>query len=333
MIDETKRHKFSGIAGYLGLIISVFTLFVVASASGLTPCAYAQSTICNDADLHVFGSGIVVNEDGGTTANDNFRVESGTDSDLIDTDTSTDQIAIGQDASTNVVGFEVGITSHFKAATEIDSVNIDGGTIDGITDLAVVDGGTGVGTFTDGGVVIGNSTNALQVTTAGTAGEVLTSNGAGVDPSFQSVVGVVATYNHKTSIQSKTTDTTLADVSDLTFLADSNDVYVYSGLIIVSASTTGALKINIGTGGGSGDFNCLVSNHNSNTISEFDESDGSLSLVVTNAAIDPFLIHCTIDAGASGGVTGLEFAQSVSDGTATSIWPDSYMMFVKIEDN
>lgn len=55
--------------------------------------------------------------------------------------------------------------------------------------LTVGRGGTGAATFTDGGVLIGNGTNAVQVTTAGTAGQVLTSNGAGVDPTFQAAAG------------------------------------------------------------------------------------------------------------------------------------------------
>lgn len=56
-------------------------------------------------------------------------------------------------------------------------------------ELAVARGGTGVGTFTDGGVLIGNGTGAVQVTSAGTSGQVLTSNGAGVDPTFQDAAG------------------------------------------------------------------------------------------------------------------------------------------------
>lgn len=55
------------------------------------------------------------------------------------------------------------------------------------TDLAVADGGTGASTFTDAGVLIGNGTGAIQATSAGTAGQVLTSNGAGVDPTFQTL--------------------------------------------------------------------------------------------------------------------------------------------------
>ena len=53
------------------------------------------------------------------------------------------------------------------------------------TDIGVEHGGTGVSSFTDAGVLIGNGTGAVQATSAGTSGQVLTSNGAGVDPTFQ----------------------------------------------------------------------------------------------------------------------------------------------------
>jgi hypothetical protein len=55
--------------------------------------------------------------------------------------------------------------------------------------VTVAQGGTGATTFTDGGVLIGNTTGAVQVTSAGTSGQVLTSNGAGVDPTFQAAPG------------------------------------------------------------------------------------------------------------------------------------------------
>ena len=63
------------------------------------------------------------------------------------------------------------------------------GVLTNCTGLPVAGGGTGAATFTDAGVLIGNGTGAVQVTTAGTAGQVLTSNGAGVDPTFQAAAG------------------------------------------------------------------------------------------------------------------------------------------------
>lgn len=51
--------------------------------------------------------------------------------------------------------------------------------------LDVPSGGTGATSLTDHGVVVGSGTAAVSVTAVGSAGEVLTSNGAGMDPTFQ----------------------------------------------------------------------------------------------------------------------------------------------------
>jgi hypothetical protein len=50
--------------------------------------------------------------------------------------------------------------------------------------LSVSGGGTGTTTFTAHGVILGEGTSALGVTSAGTAGQVLISGGASADPSF-----------------------------------------------------------------------------------------------------------------------------------------------------
>ena len=62
------------------------------------------------------------------------------------------------------------------ANLESASVAITGGSITGITDITVADGGTGVSTFTSNGIVYGNGSSALQVTAAGTNGYILYSN-------------------------------------------------------------------------------------------------------------------------------------------------------------
>jgi trimeric autotransporter adhesin len=53
------------------------------------------------------------------------------------------------------------------------------------TDLTVAQGGTGAGTFAANGILYGNGTGAVAATAVGTATHVLTSNGAGVAPTFQ----------------------------------------------------------------------------------------------------------------------------------------------------
>ena len=74
------------------------------------------------------------------------------------------------------------------AALESSSATITGGTITGITDLAVADGGTGASSFTDNGIIYGNGTSALSVTSAGTEGQVLMAGSGGV-PEFNTLDG------------------------------------------------------------------------------------------------------------------------------------------------
>jgi len=72
------------------------------------------------------------------------------------------------------------------------SVSISGGSITGITDLAVADGGTGASSLTAYAVLAGGTTGtgAIQsIASVGTAGQVLTSNGAGALPTFQAAGG------------------------------------------------------------------------------------------------------------------------------------------------
>ena len=63
------------------------------------------------------------------------------------------------------------------ATQAANNVSITGGSITGITDLAVSDGGTGASSFTANNVLLGNNTSAFQVVAPGTSGNVLTSNG------------------------------------------------------------------------------------------------------------------------------------------------------------
>ena len=63
------------------------------------------------------------------------------------------------------------------ASQSASAVAITGGTITGITDLAVADGGTGASTLSANAVLLGNGTSALQTVAPSTSGNVLTSNG------------------------------------------------------------------------------------------------------------------------------------------------------------
>jgi hypothetical protein len=59
-----------------------------------------------------------------------------------------------------------------------NNVTITGGTITGITDLAVADGGTGRSTLTANAVLVGNGTSGINSVSPSTAGNLLVSNGS-----------------------------------------------------------------------------------------------------------------------------------------------------------
>jgi hypothetical protein len=100
------------------------------------------------------------------------------------------------------------------AAQNASAVAITGGTITGITDLTVADGGTGASTITANSVILGNGASALSgnLVAPSTSGNVLTSNGTtwtsatpaggiGISQTWQDVTGsrsIGTTYTNST---------------------------------------------------------------------------------------------------------------------------------------
>ena len=74
------------------------------------------------------------------------------------------------------------------SAQNANNVTITGGTITGITDLAVADGGTGASTLT--GVVVGNGTSPMTAVAPGSSGNVLVSNGTAWTSSTVALSGI-----------------------------------------------------------------------------------------------------------------------------------------------
>jgi trimeric autotransporter adhesin len=103
------------------------------------------------------------------------------------------------------------------------------------TDLTVAQGGTGAGTFAANGILYGNGTGAIGATAVGTATHVLTSNGAGVAPTFQAAAGsggdvvgpasstdnAVARFDSTTGKLLQNSTVTISDTGVLTASADS----------------------------------------------------------------------------------------------------------------
>ena len=113
----------------------------------------------------------------------------------------------------------------FTAAGAIDfdsqnmtNVDIDSGTINGITDLAVADGGTGVSTLTDGGVLLGSGTSAITAMAVLTDGQMIVGDGS-TDPVAESGATL------RTSIGVGTTDDVkFANITGSNDISASGDV-------------------------------------------------------------------------------------------------------------
>lgn len=118
--------------------------------------------------------------------------------------------------------------------------------------LVVSNGGTGATTLTNHGVLVGHGTSAVSATTAGTAGQVLTSNGASADPTFQSVSGFAVT-TFQTSLSGLTPSSPTSGAVTLagTLNADSGGTglssYTAGDLLYATASTTTLSKLAAGT--------------------------------------------------------------------------------------
>lgn len=90
-----------------------------------------------------------------------------------------------------------------------NNVNITGGSVTGITDLAVADGGTGVSSLTANAVVLGNGTSPVQVVAPGASGNVLTSNGTTwVSQAITSGIGVGQTWQNVSASRANATNYT-----------------------------------------------------------------------------------------------------------------------------
>ena len=85
------------------------------------------------------------------------------------------------------------------------------------TDVTVAQGGTGVSTLTDHGVVLGSGTAAVSVTSAGTSGQVLTSGGSGADPDW---AAAAVAYSDAEAIAAVEGEATLALAGDVSIAAD-----------------------------------------------------------------------------------------------------------------
>ena len=189
-INISRGHALASTA----LILSVLAILFAVSMRA-TPCASAASGSCSVGETETFAGTLGLGKDA------DIEWEGATEDDFETTITVTDPTADR--------------TITFPDAS--GTVALSGGGA-----ATVPEGGTGVTTLGANGVLIGNTASAVNVTAAGNAGEVLTSNGAGSDPTFQSAGATVYIDQWRVpadSFGNKTPITNWEQVDDATFSA------------------------------------------------------------------------------------------------------------------
>jgi hypothetical protein len=127
------------------------------------------------------------------------------------------------------------------------NVNIDSGTITGITDLAVADGGTGASSFTDGYVLLGSGTGAITALNVTADGAMLVGDGSG-DPVAESGATLRTSIGVGTGDSPQLTAVNVGHASDTTVArASSGDISV-EGNIVYRAGGTNIPVSDGGTG-------------------------------------------------------------------------------------
>lgn len=195
-------------------------------------------------------------------------------------------------------------------ATQASSnVTITGGSVTGITDLVVADGGTGNSTATAYAVQCGGttSTGAFQsIASVGTAGQVLASNGAAALPTMQTLIGIVY-LNSGTVSSAATLDIVLTSYTG------------YRGLVIILGAfipVTDAVDfwIRFSTNGGS-TYDASGYNYASGNIN--DASAGTA--VLTSGSANQILISNATGIG-NGTTEGINLNIDLLSQTSTALW-------------
>ena len=168
---------------------------------------------------------------------------------------STGNVKVSGKISASSAGF----TDVSASTAEFTSATITGGTISGITDLAVADGGTGASTLTDGGVLLGSGTSAVTAMAALGDGEFIVGDGS-TDPVAESGATLRTSIGVGTGDSPTFTGLTLTgDLTvqgDTTTLSTTNlqvgDAFIFAATGSAASNVDGGLIVQSGSAVDSG---------------------------------------------------------------------------------
>jgi hypothetical protein len=188
---------------------------------------------------------------------------------------------------TNVPAGSIAATNVQSAINELDTEKEPA-----ITTLGVSKGGTGLATLPANRLLVGNGTSTPNSPTVGSSGQVLTSNGAGSDPSFQDVSAAP-------SVQ-LTANSGITVNEWVALRTADGQVEMNDGIAIPGASTEGTIVAGIGT------VLCSV----------YDSTAGKTLTAYTTSAPETYLVVGTVSGGSLtyGTPVSLGLGVAVTDG-------------------
>lgn len=178
------------------------------------------------------------------------------------------------------------------------------------------------------GVIPYRGSSAWAALATGTAGQVLTSGGAGANPSWDNVSfsGLIA--KAKTADESITSSTSLQDDDDLFFAIGANETWAFAVFSACVAGLGGlkyAFSVPAGATAYGGDYTGSVTKQIALDLTTGTGSSNS----ITATSIQPIIAGYCANSSTAGDVR-FRFAQNASSGTATAIKRGSILIAAKI---
>lgn len=183
--------------------------------------------------------------------------------------------------------------------------------------VPVANGGTGLTAFTQYLLFYADTTGSISQIPIGTAGQVLRSFGAGVAPSFSTLVS----GGYKAANQSVTSSTTLVDCTGLSFAIDANATMNFILDFASTANSSGGMKWAFTIP--SGATGKVTGQGNNTTATDSVSVTTGFGATFGVAATQKSRLFGTIVNSTNAGTVQFQFAQNASFGTSTIVLADA----------
>lgn len=164
----------------IGILISLIGIFAYAGYDNYPPMA--NKYLMPDGSITTW-DGVEVSSANATRANTYKQQQWQVAKWLMPDGSLVSALPFSGNADYAVTAGTAGMANAVNGPVITNSLNATGGSITGITDLLVADGGTGTSILTDHGVLVGSGTSAVTSLAIGTTGQVLLGM-TGADPEF-----------------------------------------------------------------------------------------------------------------------------------------------------